>query len=431
MSPELLKIAERARCEPEARFHSLAHLMDVAALRRAYHRQKKYAAVGVDNVTKEEYGQKLESNLKDLHERLKTKRYRHQPILRVHIPKEQGKKTRPIGISAFEDKVVQEALRAVIGAVYEQYFLDCSFGFRPGRSAHDAIRALNRIVYRGEVNWILEADIKSFFDSVDRPMLQKMIQKRIPDGSIKRLVGKCLHVGILDGVEFTRPDKGTAQGSVLSPLLGNIYLHYALDAWFEQTVKPRLRGKAHLIRYADDFVIGFEIKEEAQQVWKMLRERLEKFSLILHPDKTRLIPFRRPPLNHKGGKGPGTFDFLGFTLYWKRSRNNRWMMACKTMRTRLRRAIKNVYEWCRRHRHLSVPLQHATLVRKILGHYNYFGVNSNLQSLRMLEYHASYAWHKWLNRRSQRSKLNWERFHDLLRDFPLPKPCIKVRIWGT
>jgi group II intron reverse transcriptase/maturase len=405
--------------------------MDVAALRRAYHKQRKFAAVGVDKVNKEIYGQQLETNLEDLHERLKNKRYRHQPILRVHIPKEQGKKKRPIGISAFEDKVVQEALRAVMEAVYEQDFSDCSYGFRPGRSAHDAIRALDRVVSRGEVNWILEADIKSFFDSMDRPMLQEMIQRRIPDGSIKRLVGKCLHVGILDGLKFTRPDQGTAQGSVLSPLLGNVYLHDALDTWFEQAVKPRLRGKAHLIRHADDFVIGFENHEEAQQVLKLLGERLEQFNLSLHPDKTRIIDFRRPPLNQKGGKEPGTFDLLGFTIYWRRNRKNRWVMTCKTRRVRLRRAMQNVYDWCRRHRHLPVAVQHATLVRKIRGHYNYFGVNGNIRSLIKLDQYAKHAWHKWLNRRSQKSRLTWERFYDLCRDFPFPKPRITVRIWGT
>lgn len=231
MSPGLWKVVERARQEPEGKFHALAHLIDVPALERAYHRLRGNAAVGVDGITKEEYGRELSVRLQDLHERLRTKRWRHQPIRRVHIPKEKGR-TRPIGISTIEDKIVQDALRGVLEAVYEQDFRECSYGFRPGRSAHDAIRALNREVYRGRVNWILEADIVSFFDSLDRTRLREMLRKRVADGSILRLIGKCLHVGVLDGEDYTEPDQGTAQGSALSPLLGNIYLHYVLDEWF-------------------------------------------------------------------------------------------------------------------------------------------------------------------------------------------------------
>jgi RNA-directed DNA polymerase len=250
MSPGLVKVVERAQREPEGRFHSLAHLIDVPALERAYHRQRADAAVGVDGVTKEQYGQSLEGNLQDLHARLKDKRYRHQPIRRVHIPKGEGK-TRPIGISAFEDKLVQDAVREVLEALYEQDFLDCSHGFRPGRSAHDAVHTLKRIVDRGEVRWIFEADIVSFFDSLDRTELKKMLGVRVADGSLMRLIGKCLHVGVLDGEALYEPELGTVQGSVLSPLLGNVYLHYVLDLWFETEVKPRLQGKATLIRYGD------------------------------------------------------------------------------------------------------------------------------------------------------------------------------------
>jgi group II intron reverse transcriptase/maturase len=269
VSPELMKVVERAQREPEGRFHSLAHLIDVPALMRAYHRIRKDGAVGVDGVTKEQYGQKLQENLENLHARLKAKQYRHQPIRRVHIPKDNGK-TRPIGISAFEDRVVQDAIREVLQAIYEQDFLDCSHGFRPGRSAHDAIRALDRVVHRGEVNWVLEADIVSYFDSLDRTELMKLIQIRVADGSLLRLIGKCLHVGVLDGADYTEPEKGTIQGSGLSPLLGNIYLHYVLDLWFEREVKPRLSGKATLIRYADDLVITFENQDDAKRVMEVL-----------------------------------------------------------------------------------------------------------------------------------------------------------------
>ncbi len=429
LSPELLRVVERAQREPEGRFHSLAHLIDVPALERAYRRMRKGAAVGVDGVTKEQYGQNLEQNLRDLHERMKAKRYRHQPIRRVHIPKAQGK-TRPIGISAFEDKIVQDALREVLEAIYEQDFLDCSYGFRPKRSAHDAIRTLNRIVHRGEVSWVLEADIVSFFDSLDRKKLKEMLEVRVADGSLLRLIGKCLHVGVLDGVELSTSESGTAQGSVLSPLLGNLYLHYVLDLWFEQEVKPRLRGRATLIRYADDFIIGFEEEADARRVMEVLGKRLGRFGLALHPDKTRLFPFRRPLVGQKSGKGSATFDFLGFTLYWARSRKGRWGMSCKTRSASLRRAIQSVYAWCRRHRHLPVKVQHAALRRRIQGHFNYFGVSGNFRSLLLVIEQAKRSWYKWLCRRSQRKRLTWERFTDLLRDFPLPTPRITVRIWG-
>ena len=430
MSPELLKVVERAQREPEGRFHSLAHLIDVPALERAYRRSRKDAAVGGDGVTKEQYGQELEANLRDLHARMKAKRYRHQPIRRVHIPKEGGK-TRPIGISAFEDKLVQDAVREVLEAIYEQDFLDCSYGFRPKRSPHDAVRTLDRIVHRGEVSWILEADLVSFFDSLDRKQLKEMLGVRVADGSLLRLIGKCLHVGVLDGVELSTSESGTAQGSVLSPLLGNVYLHYVLDLWFEQEVKPLLRGRATLIRYADDFIIGFEEEEDARRVMELLGKRLGRFGLALHPDKTRLLPFRRPPAGQHRGKGPATFDFLGFTLYWARSRKGRWGMLCKTRSASLRRLISSVYVWCRRHRHSSVKAQHTALTRRIQGHFNYFGISGNFRSLLLVVEQARRIWYKWLCRRSHRKRLTWERLADLLRDFPLPVPRITVRIWGS
>jgi group II intron reverse transcriptase/maturase len=430
MSPGLLKVAERARREPDAQFHSVAHLIDVEALARAYHRQRCNAAVGVDGVTKDEYGRDLETNLRDLHGRMKTMRYRHQPIRRVHIPKGKGR-TRPLGISAFEDKIVQDALREVLQAIYEQTFLDCSYGFRPGRSAHDAIRAFRRVADRGEVNWILECDVKTFFDSVDRNTLLALLKIRVPDGSIKRLVGKCLHVGVLDGAEFTRPDTGTAQGSVLSPLLANVYLHYALDLWFEREVKPRLDGKSLLIRYADDFIICFESKEDAERVMGVLGKRLARFALTLEPTKTRLVPFRRPPWTQQRGTGPDTFDFLGFTLYWRRTRRGSWRVGCKTRSARLRRSITAVHDWCRRHRHEPVGVQHAALTRRLHGHMQYFAVNGNERSVGCLLKRATRAWFKWLCRRSQKKRLNWPRFLDLLRDYPLPEFHVCVQIWDT
>jgi RNA-directed DNA polymerase len=430
MSLQIRKVVERARTEPEGRFHSLAHLLDVPALEAAYRSIRKDAAVGVDGVTKDQYGQDLERNLQDLHARLTSKRYRHQPIRRVHIPKDGGR-TRPIGISALEDKVVQDAVRHVLEAIYEQDFLDCSFGFRPGRNAHGAIRALDQAVHRGEVNWILEADIVSFFDSVDRTKLKEMLQVRVADGSLLRIIGKLLRVGVLDGGEYSTPDLGTAQGSGLSPLLGNVYLHYVLDVWFDQVVRPRLRGRATLVRYADDFVFGFERRDDAERVMAVLHRRLGRYGLTLHPDKTRLVPFGRPPSGQRGGKGPAPFDFLGFTLYWRRARSGRWGMWCKTRSSRLQRAISVAADWCRRHRHEPVAVQHAALSRRIQGHFNYFGVSGNYRSLLPLVEATERNWYKWLRRRSNRSRLTWRRFAALLERYPLPTPRIRVRIWGT
>jgi group II intron reverse transcriptase/maturase len=430
MSPGLLKVVERAQREPEGRFHALAQLIDMPALERAYRRQRADAAVGMDGVTKAQYGQAREGNLQDLHARLKAQRYRHQLIRRVHIPKAQGK-TRPIGISAFEDKVVQDAVREVLEAIYEQDFLGCSYGFRPGRSAHDAVRTLEQMVHQGEVRWIVEADIVSFFDSLDRTELKKMLEVRVADGSLLRLIGKCLHVGVLDGEAVLEPELGTVQGSVLSPLLGNVYLHYVLDRWFATEVKPRLRGKATLIRYGDDFIIGFEREEDAWRVRAVLEKRLGRFGLTLHPDKTRLLPFWRPSTTQQSGQGPATFDFLGFTFYWRRTRTGHWRMGGKTRRASLRRAKQAIYDWCRRHRHQPVKAQHAALGRRLRGHFNYFGVNGNFPSLLRLVEATKRAWYKWLCRRSQRKRLTWERFTDLLRQRPLPRPRITVRIWGV
>jgi RNA-directed DNA polymerase len=427
MSPGLIRVAEAAKRNP-GRLLSLAHHIDVGALRRGYSRIRNNAAVGVDGETKEQYGEDLEANLRDLHQRLKTMRYRHQPLRRVFIEKEGGKQ-RPIGISSLEDKIVQNALSELLGANYEQDFLDCSYGFRPGRKPHDALRAFDQAAHRGEINWVLDADVVSYFDRIDRKKLKELLQRRIADKSLMRLIGKCLHVGVLESGEITTPETGTAQGSTLSPLLANVYLHYVLDLWFENEVKPRLSGKAKQLRFADDFLIGFEHREDAEKVLRVLTKRLARYGLELHPDKTRMVDFRRPPRNYKG-HGPETFDFICFTVLWKRNRKGGWYLGTHTRVKSLRRAKKEVYEMCRRQRHLSVKEQHATLVNRIRGHIAYFGVRGNERRLALLIRSVERSWHKWLNRRSQRSTMTWARFKDLLRTYPLPAPHSHIAIWG-
>ena len=425
-SPGLMKVAERAKRHPDQRILALAHLIDEPALDRAYRSLRRDAAVGVDDVTVEEYGGQLAANLQALRARMKAGQYRHQPIRRVNIPKENGA-TRPIGVSTVEDKIVQGALREVLEAVYEQDFLDCSYGFRPGRRAHDAIRRLNEVISRGCANYIVEADIVSFFDKIDRKILMEMLRSRIADERLMRLVGKCLHVGVLDGERVLEPSEGTAQGSSLSPLLGNVYLHYVLDAWFEREVRPHLRGSSALVRYADDFVLCFEHVDDVAYVWSILGERFKTFGLTLHPKKTRSFAFRPP---RQGGDGGGaTFDFLGFTLHWQRTRQGAWRVAFRTHGARLKRAINTAAEWCRRHRHDSVEEQHQALSRKLVGHYNYFGVNGNSHALQTLLYWVTRAWRKWLDRRSQRARMTWRRFYELLRARPLPAARIRVQIW--
>jgi group II intron reverse transcriptase/maturase len=422
---------ERAKRDPNAQFNSLAHLLDVDALRRAFDRIRKDAAVGVNGVSKEAYAENLEQNLQDLHERLRSRKYRHQPIRRVHIPKAPGK-TRPIGVSSIEDKIVQGALTEVLQAIYEQDFLEGSYGFRPKRGAHDALRAVNHMVFQEGMGWILEADIQAFFDSVVRARLREMLQVRVVDGSLLRLIGKCLRVGVLDGEQFTTPGEGTTQGSIISPLLGNVYLHYALDLWLEREVKPKLQGRARLIRYADDFVIGFSEQQDAERVLGWLKERMAEYGLTLHPDKTRLVAFQRPAKGEQKNPSRSAFDFLGFTLFWRRSHKGMWALAMKTRKARVQRTLQALNDLCRRQRHRPLEEQHAALVRRLRGHYSYFGVNGNSRSLSQIWYRLKRIWLFWLRRRSQRARrLTWERFTKYLDRFPLPRPRIAVQIWAT
>jgi group II intron reverse transcriptase/maturase len=417
-----------AKKMPGVALTTLAHHIDIDWLREAYRRTRKDGARGVDGQSAEQYAENVEGNLHALLERVKSGAYRAPPVRRVHIPKGDGSQTRPIGIPTFEDKVLQRAVAMLLEAVYEEEFHDFSFGFRLGRSAHDACEALQHETVKMAGGWILEVDIRQFFDTLDHGLLRDILGRRVRDGTILRLIGKWLNAGVMEGSVLSHPEAGTPQGGVISPLLANIYLHAVLDEWFVRDVRPRLQGRAVLIRYADDFVFVFARKLDAERVFEVLPKRFGKYGLVLHPDKTRLVPFRRPDRDDRiGSDGPGTFDLLGFTHYWGMSRKGNWVVKRRTAKSRLSRTLRRIGEWCRRHRHDDVESQHRALVQKLRGHYAYFGVTSNGASIARVWYETTKLWRKWLCRRSQKGFVTWEKMLRLLERFPLPSPRIMHR----
>lgn len=423
ISTKLERIAKLARQMPGTALRSLAHHIDLEWLREAHRRVRKDGATGVDDQTSDEYAQNLESNLRSLLDRAKSgDHYRAPPVRRVYIPKGDGSKTRPIGIPTFEDKILQKSVAMVLEAVYEQDFLPCSYGFRPGRGAHDALSALWTETMAMGGGWILEADIEGFFDSVDQAKLRQVLSQRVSDGVLNRLVGKWLKAGVMEEGVVRHPETGTPQGGVISPLLANIYLHEVLDVWWARDVQPRMRGRTALVRYADDFVLVFETEEDARKVEAVLSKRFEKYGLKLHPEKTRLVRFERPDRRPPGGDGGSrsSFDLLGFTHFWGKSRKGNWVVQRKTMSARLSRTLKRISMWCSAHRHLSIKDQHAALSRKLRGHDAYFGITGNARALSLLRLLVRRIWYKWLNRRSWKAALTWTRMNRLLEVFPLP-----------
>jgi group II intron reverse transcriptase/maturase len=427
VSTKLERIANLAKRVREP-LTTLAHHIDLAWMREAYRRTRKDAAPGVDGVTGEAYAANLEENLEGLLARARSgEHYRAPPVRRVYIPKADGARTRPIGIPTFEDKVLQRAVVMVLDAVYEQEFLPCSYGCRPGKGAHDALEALREALRTMGGGFVLEADIESFFDSVDHAKLRELFAKRVRDGVLVRLVGKWLNAGVLEEGCVYHPETGTPQGGVISPLLANVYLHEVLDTWFEAEVRPRLGGRCVLVRYVDDFVIVFEREEDARRVLNVLPKRFGRYGLRLHPEKTRLVAFGRPPSSGASGEGPGSFDFLGFTHHWGRSRRGEWVVRRKTAKGRLARTLRRIGEWLREHRHDHVRDQHRALEQKLRGHDGYYGVTGNYRMLARLRRRTERLWHKWLRRRSSKSRLSWERMRALLQRLPLPKPRIVRR----
>jgi group II intron reverse transcriptase/maturase len=421
VSTKQQRIAQLSQRFPQRSFTSLAHHIDLEWLMEAYRRTRKDGAVGVDGQTAADYEIDLEGNLQRLLNRAKSGEYRAPPVRRVQIPKGSGRGTRPIGIPTLEDKVLQRAVAMILEPLYEQDFLDCSYGFRPGRSAHQALAASWKQLMGQQGGWVIELDIQAFFDTLDKSQLRDWLKQRISDGVLCRLIDKWLKAGALEDGVLSYPEAGVPQGSVVGPILSNLYLHEVLDVWFEQEVKPRLQGPAFEIRYADDAVLGFAHEADARRVMAVLPKRFAKYGLTLHPTKTRLIDFRSPGQRTTES---GSFDLLGFTHYWGKSRKGRWVIKRKTAKDRFRRAVKGIAGWCRRIRHRPIKEQHAQLVRKLRGHYAYYGITGNIRALVRFRYCAMRLWIKWLGRRSQRARLNWDKAFKLLERYPLPGPRI-------
>jgi len=425
VSTKQQRIAQLAKQSPEMGFTSLAYHIDLRWLYEAYLRVRPDGATGVDGQTVKDYTVHLRDNLQSLLDRAKSGTYQAPPVRRVHIPKGTSGDTRPIGIPTFEDKVLQRAVVMVLEAVYEQDFLDCSYGFRPKRSAHQALDAVWQQTMGIGGGWILEVDIRKFFETLDHAHLRELLKQRIRDGVLLNLIGKWLNAGVLEDGAITYPDEGTPQGGVVSPLLANVYLHYVLDVWFERDVKPLLKGRAFLVRYADDFIIGFACEEDARRVLEVLPKRFGKYGLAVHPEKTQLVPFVRPPQapspsRSSAGSRPGAFDLLGFTHYWGRSRRGYWVVKRKTAQGRLSRALKTIAQWCRLNRHQPLETQHKTLSQKLLGHFAYYGITGNGLSLQWFRDGVTRNWRKWLARRRRRGFLSWAIFGRLLQHYVLP-----------
>jgi RNA-directed DNA polymerase len=416
------RIAYWARTNPKDVFVSVGHHLNPEWLKMAHQRTRKDGAVGVDGVTAEEYAEDLERNLNDLSERVQEGTYQAPPVKRGYVPKPGQQEARPIGMPGFEDKVLQRGVTMILEPIYEQDFLNCSYGFRPKRSAHQALEALWQAIQSMNGCWIVDVDIRKFFDTLDHRHLREILDRRIRDGVIRRLIDKWLKAGVWEKGTVSYPEQGTPQGGCISPMLSNIYLNTVLDEWFEQEVKPRLGGRAFLIRFADDFVMGFEKERDARRVLGVLPKRFGRYGLTVHPDKTRLVDFRNP----RQHQGRTSFQFLGFTHYWGKSRRGIPVVKRKTAKERLARTFQRLEEWCRKNRHLPMKDQHRALNQKLRGHYNYYGITGNYRALGQVLEQLHRIWFRWLRRRTRGGRgMDWPRFGELIRStFPLAMPRV-------
>jgi RNA-directed DNA polymerase len=427
------RIADRARQEPQTRFTSLMHHFTVDNLRACFESLDWHKAVGVDGVTKSMYSHNLEANLQGLYQRLHQMSYRPQPVRRVEIPKDDGS-TRPLGISCFEDKIVQEMARRILEAIYEPVFIDTSYGFRPGRSCHDALRQLNHEVMSEPVNWIADMDLAKFFDTMPHVEILAVLSERIADPKFLRLIARMLKAGVQTPGGMVYDELGSPQGSIVSPVIANAFLDYVLDQWFVTVVREHCRGYCALIRYADDAVALFEREDDAHRFMRVVPKRLGKFGLRLNLDKTHLLAFgkRQAWRLLKAGQRPATVDYLGFTHYWGRSRTGKVRLKRKTSKKRLRRALVAINHWlCRERNAHKLPDLWRAIGLKMRGHFNYFGVSDNSRALEQFGFEVRRLLFKWLNRRSQRRSFTWVSFSRYAARYPLPRPKRLVQLYPS
>jgi RNA-directed DNA polymerase len=423
---KLALISQRARKGPKFQFTSLAHLLNEGFLKECYYRLGRDRAGGIDGVSWKEYGEKLDENIIDLVSRLKAKRYKPLPARRTYIPKNEHEK-RPLGLPVLEDKIVQKGISRILEAIYEADFLNCSYGFRPKRTCHQALNVVDKVVMRKYVNYVIEADIKSYFDKVSHEWMMKFLQVRIKDSSFLLLIRRFLKAGYFEAGKVIPTDRGTPQGGNASPILSNIFLHYVLDLWFEKIVIPQVRGACHMVRYADDFICMVQHANEAQRILVALRKRFAKFDLELHPEKTRVISFGRFERESasKQNRRPNTFDFLGFTHYCGKNRKGKFILFRKTSNKKFRMKCKEMNTWLRKIRNNQKTREWwPVLQAKLRGHYQYYGVSGNMPYLEKYYTLTERMVMKWLNRRRQRKSFNWERFREYREYYPLPKPRI-------
>ena len=433
METKLARIAEIARERPTETFTSLAHLLNAEMLAECHKELKSGKAPGVDQQTKTLYEENLHTNIGALVEELKKKSYRPQPVERAYIPKPGSQEKRPLGLPTHEDKIVQMGLSKILNAIYEQDFLDFSHGFRPGRGCHDALRTLNHTIEKNKVNYVVDADIKGFFDHVDHQWMLKMLEERIKDPSIIRLIARILKAGCMEEGKYYDTEAGTPQGGVISPILSNIYLHYALDLWFDKVFKKNCRGEAYMVRYADDFICCFQYKDEAERFYQELQKRLQKFSLTISAEKSKVLEFGRFAAENRAKRDerkPETFDFLGFTHYCSKSKKGKFRVKRKTSRKKYNAKIQIMKQWIKDNRNMPIWELVKKLRTKLTGHYRYYGITDNSEMLKSFYQQTIRLLFKWMNRRSQRKSFNWDSFDKFHKICKLPQPRIYVDIYA-
>jgi group II intron reverse transcriptase/maturase len=433
LGTKLTRISDLAKERPRVKLQTLIHAIDEEALKACHADLEKNKAAGIDEVTKQEYGENLQENIGELLARMKSQSYKPQPVRRVYIPKADGKKMRPLGIPAYEDKLVQKALNDILTSIYECEFLDCSYGFRPGRSCHDAMKAVGKILETKKINYIVEADIKGFFDNVDHEWMMKFLQERIQDPNLLRLIRRFLKAGVMEEGILQATDKGTPQGGIVSPTLANVYLHYVIDLWFTVKVRKECRGEAYLIRYADDFLCFFQYKDEAEAFHDKLIERLRQFNLEIAKEKTKILEFGRFAKENRDKRGSGkpeTFDFLGFTHYCSQGKNGIFRVKRATSRKKFKTKVKEYSAWLWKNMHIPMEELVKALNQKLIGHFRYYGITDNSGKTSEFRYLILRKLHSILNRRSQKKSLTWEKFAKLEERFPLARPKTYVNIYG-